>query len=236
MAVAVLLGVFLTIKEAKKQGIDVDFFLDFFIYGIPGSIIGARLYYVIFSWELYRYNPLKIFAVRQGGLAIHGAVFTGLIILFFLCKKRRVLFGQAVDMMTPALILGQAIGRWGNFINQEAHGGPVSKEFISYFPVFIQKQMYIDGIYYHPAFLYESICNLIIFFLLLFLRRQDYIKKGDLFLVYLISYSLIRFFIEGLRTDSLMLDQLRIARLVSIVVIITASFLFYYRHKNQENT
>lgn len=230
LSVAVLIGIFLTLREAKRQEIDPDFFLDFFIYGIPGAVIGARLYYVIFRWELYQDNPLKIFATREGGLAIHGAVIGGLIVLINLSRRRRVSFWKAVDILAPALVLGQAIGRWGNFINREAHGGVVSREFIGHFPEFIQKQMYINGEYYHPTFLYESIWDLLIFLLLIYFRRKDYVRRGDIFLIYLIGYSLGRFFIEGLRTDSLMLGPIRVAQLISIIAIIIGIVLLYLRH------
>lgn len=137
-----------------------------------------------------------------------------------------------VDIAAPGLILGQAIGRWGNFMNQEAHGGPVSEAFISSFPQFIQNQMFMDGQYYHPTFLYESLWNLLVLAILLWIRRQDWIKQGEVFLSYLMMYSMGRFFIEGLRTVSLMLtDTIRIAQFISKLIIVGVVSLFYRRRK-----
>jgi len=232
---ALLLGTTLSIREANKQGIEEDFMLDLYIRVIPAAIIGARLYYVIFAWNYYRDNLLMIFYTRSGGIAIHGAVLGGLIVALFFIKKHKASFWKLADIIAPYLILGQAIGRWGNFINQEAHGGRVSKEFISIFPDFIEKQMYINGNYYHPTFLYESIWNLLVFIALIILRRKPYIIKGDIFSFYIISYSIARFFIEGMRTDSLMLGHIRIAQLMSVLLIALGAFLIYKRHTGVNN-
>ncbi|MFW5981922.1 MAG: prolipoprotein diacylglyceryl transferase [Halanaerobiaceae bacterium] len=234
IACAFLLSTLLIIREAKKQGIEEDFILDLFIIMLPIAIIAARLYFVIFQWSYYSQNPAEILAIRSGGLAIHGGIIGGVIVLFLFSKKRKVSFLRITDLLVPYLALGQAIGRWGNFINREAFGGVVSEKFISHFPGFIQEQMYIRGNYYHPAFLYESIWNFIVFLSLIFLRRKEYIKRGDIFLLYIIGYSIGRFFIEGIRTDSLMLGPLRVAQIVSIIGIIIASFVFYKRHAGSE--
>ena len=224
------MGLYLTLKESKRRGIDPEFFLDFFIFGIPAAILCSRIYYVIFRWELYQKRPLKIFAFREGGLAIHGAIIGGLAVLIYLVKRRKVNLGTAADILAPPLVLGQAIGRWGNFINQEAHGGIVSEEFINIFPGFIKNQMFIHGHYYNPAFLYESIWDLLVFFFLMWLRRRN-VKNGDIFLSYIIGYSLGRFFIEAIRTDSLMLGPIRVAQLISIIFILSGSGLIYWRHR-----
>lgn len=231
IASATLIAMFLINRETVHQGIASDFFLDYFLITIPSAIIAARLYYVIFNFKIYKDNIIRIFAFREGGIAIHGAVLAGLLILIIISKKRGVSFWQAADIIAPALVLGQAIGRWGNFINQEAYGGIVSKEFISIFPDFIERQMYINGHYHHPAFLYESCWDLLVFIFLIAIRRKQFIKKGDLFLLYMIAYSVGRFFIEGIRTDSLMLGSWRIAQLVSIFAIISGGLLIYIRHK-----
>lgn len=231
ISAALLLGTVLSIREAKKQGISEDFMLDLYIRVIPVAIIGARLYYVFFSWKYIRDNPNMIFAFRSGGLAIHGAVIGGLIVAYYFIKKHNKSVLQLLDITAPYLILGQAIGRWGNFINQEAHGGVVSKEFISIFPEFIKKQMFINGQYYHPTFFYESLWNFLVFSFLLYVRKKSYLIKGDLFFFYIITYSIGRFFIEGMRTDSLMLGTIRIAQLVSIVLIIIGILVIYIRHK-----
>ena len=146
-------------------------------------------------------------------------------------KKYKVEFWQVVDIITPSLILGQAIGRWGNFINQEAYGGIVSIDFINKFPDFIKNQMFINGFYRHPTFLYESLWNLLIFIVLIALRHKSFIKKGDIFALYLILYSSGRFFIEQMRTDSLMFQGLMVAQIISIILIVIGFVLIFVRHR-----
>lgn len=227
---ALLVGTILSIREAKSKGIDEEIILDLFIVIVPTAVIGARLYYIIFNINYYLNNPWQILAIRSGGLAIHGAVLGGVLASFYFTKKRKVSFWKLGDIIAPYLLLGQAIGRWGNFINQEAHGGVVTKQFISLFPEFIQKQMYINGFYYHPAFLYESVWNILVFVILIFLKDKPYIIKGDILILYAMGYSLGRFFIEGIRTDSLMLGPIRVAQLVSVLIIIVGVFFIYYKH------
>lgn len=154
---------------------------------------------------------------------------------YFYVRKYKLGFWNMADVMAPAIALGQAIGRWGNFFNQEAHGGPVSVDFISRFPEFIQQGMLIKGQYYHPTFLYESLWNLFVFAVLMYLQRRKAIKSGDIFLSYLALYSAGRFFIEGLRTDSLMLGPLRMAQLVSLLAIVLAIGLLAKNHFTAES-
>mgnify|MGYP006279787587 FL=1 len=231
---AVILGLYYTLHQSKKEGIDPEFFLDFVIIGVPAAVIGARLYYVIFQWPLYKGNLIEIIAFWQGGLAIHGAILAGFFVLLYLTSKYKLNFWKTVDILAPALILGQAIGRWGNFINQEAHGGPVSREFINHFPDFIKNQMMINGTYYHPAFLYESIWNITIFFILVLLKKKEFIKNGDIFALYLIGYSFGRFFIEGIRTDSLMMGPIMVAQLISIISILIGIAIIIVRHRKEK--
>jgi len=231
ISTAILLGFSFVIYQSKKTEIPTEFFLDFFIIGIPVSVIGARIYFVIFNIGYYLNNPFAIIAVWKGGLAIHGAIIGGLIVLIVLTKKRNHPFLQVVDIMAPALILGQAIGRWGNFINQEAYGGAVTEKFINNFPAFIKEQMFINGSFHHPTFLYESVWNLLIFGILIWLSRQYFIKKGDVFFTYLIGYSIGRFFIEEMRTDSLMLFNMQVAQLMSVILIIFGLTMIILRHR-----
>lgn len=230
---AVLLGFFLVIRESRKQGLDEEFFYDFVIYGLPAAVIGARLYYVIFSWPFYKDNPISILYIRQGGLAIHGAIIGGFLVLGWLVRKYQMDFWQAVDILAPSVILGQAIGRWGNFINQEAYGGIVSEKFIARFPDFIKNQMFINGNYHHPAFLYESVWNIFIFLLFIYLRRRDFVVKGDIFALYLIGYSAGRFFIESMRTDSLVFAGLMVAQIISLILIVVGIILIVVRHRKE---
>ena len=219
MAVAFATAITLAYRRAKRNNINPDHILNMAVLIIPAAIIGARLYYVIFSWDLYRGNPLSALAIWHGGLAIHGGILGGLLAGFFYVRRHNLLPWLIADIAAPSLILGQAIGRWGNFINQEAHGGIVSEQFISHFPAFIKNQMFIDGYYYHPAFLYESFWDLIVFLLLYFYWPH---KKatGEVAFLYLILYSAGRFCVESIRTDSLMLGPLKMAQVVSLLLMI----------------
>lgn len=227
-----LLGWIIAQKESKKLGLGQDLLADMLLWAIPIAIISARIYYVLFEWGYYQKNPGEIIAIWNGGIAIHGAIIGGVITAVIFAKKKGVSFWKIADIVAPSLVLGQAIGRWGNFMNQEAHGTEVSRAFLENInlPKFIIDQMYIDGIYYHPTFLYESTWNFIGFLILLVFRKVSFIKRGELFLSYLIWYSIGRFFVEGMRTDSLMLtDTLRIAQIVSLVLVGTAILLIWFR-------
>jgi len=229
-----LLGLLLAMNEAKRQGLNPDLFLDLVMFGVPISIIFARAYYVIFEWDYYKLHPADIIAVWKGGIAIHGALIGAILTAVVFTYVKKVSFWRIADIAAPGLILGQAIGRWGNFMNQEAHGGPTSLEFLQslHLPDWIINQMYINGTYYHPTFLYESLWNFAGVIILLIIRRKLPLHRGELFLSYFIWYSIGRFFIEGMRTDSLMLtDTLRIAQVISIVIIAAAIVLWIARRK-----
>jgi phosphatidylglycerol:prolipoprotein diacylglycerol transferase len=235
MGSAVFFGLLLAMREAKREGLNPDIFVDLILWAVPASIIGARTYYVIFEWSYYREHPADIIAVWEGGLAIHGALIGATITGIVFARVKKLSFWQLADIAAPSLILGQAIGRWGNFMNQEAHGGPVSEAFISVFPQFIQNQMFINGQFYHPTFLYESLWNLLVLAILLILRRQNWIKRGEVFLSYLMMYSVGRFFIEGMRTDSLMLtDSIRVAQFIGVVIFVGAALLIYWRRRQSQ--
>jgi phosphatidylglycerol:prolipoprotein diacylglycerol transferase len=205
MGTAAMLGLYLAVREGKRQGIDTDKLLDMMIWVLPSAIIGARLYYVLFEWEYYATHPEEIIAVWRGGLAIHGGLIAAFLVGYLFIRKHKLSFLQLADIVAPSILLAQAIGRWGNFINQEAHGGPVSVTFLQslQLPDWLIDQMTIGGVIYHPTFLYESIWNLVGFGVLLFLRYVVVPKRGEILFAYMIWYSLGRFFIEGLRTDSL---------------------------------
>lgn len=205
MGTAAMLGLYLAVQEGKRQGIDTDKLLDMMIWVLPSAIIGARLYYVLFEWDYYATHPADIIAVWKGGLAIHGGLIAAFLVGYLYIRKHKLSFLQLADIVAPSILLAQAIGRWGNFINQEAHGGPVSVDFLNslHLPNWIIEQMTIGGVTYHPTFLYESLWNLLGFGVLLFLRYVVVPKRGEILFAYMIWYSLGRFFIEGLRTDSL---------------------------------
>lgn len=231
---AIVIGIILAMREAKKQGLDPDHIINLALVAVPAAFVGARLYYVIFEWEHYAGNWLEIIAVWHGGLAIHGGLIGGVLAGLIYVRQAKLSFWQMADIIAPSIILGQAIGRWGNFFNQEAHGGVVSEEFISHFPTFIQKGMFINGQYYHPTFLYESTWNLGVFLFLIWYRRKVRAGHGKVFLLYLILYSIGRFFIEGLRTDSLMLGSLRVAQVVSLSFILLSLIGLFYLSRKKE--
>lgn len=229
-----LLGYLFAYIECRRRHIDPNLLIDFLFYAVPAAIIGARIYYVAFSWDKYRGHLGEIFAIWHGGIAIHGAIIGALIAAIIFTKRRNLSFWGWADLIAPSLILGQGIGRWGNFINQEAHGGAVSRAFLEHLhlPDFIIQQMAIDGVYYAPTFLYESLWDIAGFILLFLVRRLTFRKeKGDIFLGYLIWYSIGRFYVEGLRTDSLMLTtNLRMAQVISIAIILLALVLLISKH------
>ena len=201
-----LLGLVLAIREGRRFGITSDLFMDLMLLGTPCALIGARAYYVAFQWENYRDNPWEIFAIWHGGIAIYGALIGAVVSGGIYVVVKGYPFWRMADICAPSFLIGQMIGRWGNFVNQEAYGGPVEESFLRntlHLPDFIVNQMYIDGLYRHPTFLYESIWSFLGLVLLFVLRRQPFMRAGEIFLGYFLWYSTGRFFIEGLRTDSL---------------------------------
>ena len=237
MLFAFVIGYFLALYEVKKRGISEKFLTDFLFYLVPITIVGARLYYVVFSFNDYKDNLVDIFKVWNGGLAIHGGVIAGLIFLIFYTKKHKVDTIKLMDIAAVSLVLGQAIGRWGNFFNQEAYGPVTTYATLKgyHIPNFIIENMKIGGFYHHPTFLYESFGCLIIFIILLIVRRIKNVKTGVVSSIYLILYGTIRFLIEGLRQDSLMFMNLRIAQCVSLFSIIAGIGLLVYSIKNNSN-
>lgn len=234
LIIAIILG----IREGNKLGIKTDIILDGVLIIVPLSIVGTRLWYVIFEFERYGWDFMAMINITDGGLAIHGGFITAFISAYFYTKKKGVNLLSAFDIMAPGFLIAQAFGRWGNFFNQEAHGGVIGgvgsswdsqRAFLSetlHLPNFITNQMFLNGPdglnYYHPTFLYESLWNLTGFVLMLILRRTKFLKRGDLLPVYLIWYSTGRFFIEAMRTDSLYIGDtgLRTAQVISILMIL----------------
>lgn len=216
IALAMLIGSSFFLYKGKQIGVSENDLMDVVLVCLPSAIVGARLYYVLFyDFAYYVSHPLQIFNTRAGGLAIHGGVIFAVLAGFILAKKRKLPFLPLIDIVAPVLILGQAIGRWGNYFNQEAHGGPTD----------LPWGIMIDGVKVHPTFLYESLMNFGIFLFLMFLLNR---KKfdGQLICLYMILYSVGRFFIEGLRTDSLMIGPLRVAQVISLILI-SAGIYFY---------
>lgn len=233
IASGMALGIIIAKYSCKVKDVDYDTFLNTILISLPIGIIGARLYYVLFEFATYRSNLLDIFNIREGGLAIHGGVIFGVLAAIIYTRRKKINFFKVADVAAPSLILAQAIGRWGNFFNQEAHGGPVSYDFIKHFPYFIVQGMNIGGTYYHPTFLYESIWDFCVFIILIILIKRLR-RNGFIFFTYIGLYSIGRFFIEGLRTDSLMWGPIRVAQMVSLagfVFWLVIIYIYYRKRK-----
>lgn len=224
-AVFILTGAILaytvSIRQLKRWGYQTEIFEDFFFYMLPIGICGARLYYVIFEWAQYADNPISAFYIWEGGLAIHGGIIAATIFGLWYFHKRPIDGLRIMDAIFPNVLIAQALGRWGNFVNQEAFGGIVSEAYYDHFPAFIKEQMYIQGSYRQPTFLYESVANIIGWFLITFVyKKYGRKKRGDLAFAYLCWYGVVRFFIESMRTDALMLGPIKMAQAISLVGIL----------------
>ncbi len=194
IALGIVLAFIVVQREMVKRGMHPDFLTDLLVWAVPISIISARIYYVIFSWDYYKDNPGQIIQIWEGGIAIHGALIGAFITTYIFTKRRGISFWKTVDIAAPGLLIGQIIGRWGNFMNQEAYGEPVSENFLNttIIPDWIMTQMTIDGVTHHPTFLYESLWNLVGLIILLLLRKVS-VKRGEMFLFYLHGIHLVVF-------------------------------------------
>ena len=230
--VGVVLAYIIITKEAKKIKIDSDFISNTIIYGLLIGIIGARVYYVIFNLNYYINYPDEILKIWHGGLAIHGGIIAAAIFVYLYSKKYKENYIRLLDVILPGVILAQAIGRWGNFFNQEAYGIKVSKELLQkmLIPKFVIKGMFINGQYYLPMFYIESIVCILGFIIILIIRKKSN-KIGLISGFYFIWYGLFRFIIEYFRTDSLMLGNIKMAMLVSVLSIIIGIILIVTKNK-----
>ena len=216
---AIIFGYIWTLVHDGRFGIKFDDVFNLSLIMLPSAFICARLYYVVFNLQYYMANPSEIINVRNGGLAIYGGVIGAVLAIFIFCKIKKIKFWDLMDYLAPVLPIGQAIGRWGNYINIEAYGtetnGPIKMEIIE------------NGItkYVHPTFLYESLGNVIVFTILVILSKKRKFS-GQIAYVYLIGYSFIRFFVEGLRTDSLMLGNIRVSQLLSLIIFIVVTTIY----------
>ena len=236
----IIIAFFLADFRAKKMELNKDFIFDVGFWVVVFGILGARLYYVLFNWGLYKNDLLEIFRIWNGGLAIHGGLIAGFITLFVYCKRRNVELFKITDIAVPSVIIAQAIGRWGNFFNSEAHGPITSFENLKnlkVIPDFVIEGMNIRGVYYHPTFYYEFLWCLLGFCLLLLISKLiKSLKTGQLTCIYLIWYSVGRFFIEQLRTDSLMIGPIKMAQLISLLLIVVGviGFILFCFIKKEE--
>lgn len=212
-----ILAYYISIRTLKKWGYETEMFEDFFIYMLPIGIIGARIYYCLFDWSAWIDNPIRLFFIWEGGLAIHGGIIAATLFGLWYFHKRAVDGLRLMDAIFPNVLIAQAIGRWGNFMNQEAYGGIVSEGYYDHFPGFIKEHMYIAGEYREPTFLYESGLNLFGWILItLIYKKYGRKKRGDLAFAYLSWYGVVRFWIESMRTDALMLGDIKFAQVISL--------------------
>ena len=251
IALGMLAGALVAYREAKKTGQKVDDYIDFTLYTLIAAIIGARIYYVIFEWDYYSAHPLEIFNLRAGGLAIYGGVLASVLTLFIFTKVKKLKFWLMADTAVQGLIIGQIIGRWGNFFNREAFGGYTDSLFAMQLPVseakgitqeLIEHLVTVDGVSYvqvHPTFLYEGTWNLLLFIgICLYKRHKKF--DGEIFAIYLMGYGVGRFIIEGLRTDQLVIKALggiAASQVLSIILIVLAvAFVIYNRVQLKRRT
>ncbi|XIF20468.1 MAG: prolipoprotein diacylglyceryl transferase [Acetilactobacillus jinshanensis] len=237
IASAVMLAVVLSAHEAQRQHLDPENIYDVIIYALPVAIVSARIYYVVFQWGYYQNHLDQIIAIWDGGIAIYGALIGAAIVVYYFCRLRQISVWTMLDIVAPTVIMGQAIGRWGNFMNQEAFGQVTSLSFLTHLhlPLWIIHQMLIQGAYRQPTFLYESIWDALGFILLMSLRHTPKLfKHGEIVLTYVAWYSFGRFFTEGMRTDSLMLGNIRFSQMLSVIFFVGAiTLIFVRRHRTR---
>ncbi len=222
IACGALLAIFFGEKLIERNSrLPKDAVVDASIFALPLGIVGARTYYVLFEWDYYSAHLSEIFAIRNGGLAIHGGLLGGALAIFIYCRVKKISFIELIDMLAPGVVLAQGIGRWGNFMNGEAHGGVTN----------VPWAINVGGQMVHPTFLYESILDVSIFLILYFYVSKRRRFPGELAGIYLILYSIGRFFIEGLRTDSLYIGPLRTAQVMSLIVILLGILLLFIQPK-----
>ena len=226
IASAIIIGTVLAQNLAKKRNVDPELVGDLAIWLVLGAIPCARFYYVLFEWHRFQNQPWdKVFAIWEGGIAIHGAIIGGAIAATIFCKRQQISTWLMADIVMPTVILGQAIGRWGNFFNSEAFGSPTDLPWKLFIPINLRPPEFINEPYFHPTFLYESLWNAGVFTILIFtFLKFPKLKTGTITMIYAIAYSLGRFWIEGLRTDSLMIGPLRTAQMVSLIAITAGIF------------
>lgn len=233
---AIAIALWLSNREALRVGLKEDDMTNFILWALPIAIIGARLYYILFDLEPYLADPIQIFNTRSGGLAIYGGLIAAVIVLIVYTRHNFIDPWLFLDVVSPSVMLAQAMGRWGNFTNHEAFGGETTRQFLEsiHLPQFIINNMYIDGAFRQPTFFYESMWSLLGFILILIIRKKVAIKRGELFLGYVTWYSFGRFFIEGMRTDSLyFFGGLRVSQVLSLVLFVGGIALLIYRRKKR---
>ncbi len=244
IGLGMMLGVLVAAREAKRIGQDSELIFDFAIYALSFSVIGARLYYVIFSWDSYKDDLLSIFNLREGGLAIYGGVIGAIITVYVYCRFKKFSAPLLLDICAMGLLIGQILGRWGNFFNREAFGEYTNNLFAMRLPVedvrageitemMLEHMEVIDGIQFiqvHPTFLYESMWNVLVL-IIIFCYRKKKKFDGELFLIYLLGYGIGRFFIEALRTDQLQIaNGIAISQVVAVILVVFSLGILVKKH------
>ncbi|WP_172189096.1 prolipoprotein diacylglyceryl transferase [Lentilactobacillus kribbianus] len=238
IASGVLLATILATREGQRRGINPDNIYDMILWALPAALICARAYYVIFEWGYYSKHLDEIVRIWDGGIAIYGSLIGAMIMVIWYCRSHFISVWLMLDVAAPTVILGQAIGRWGNFMNQEAFGQVTNLAFLQslHLPNWIINQMHVNGLYRQPTFLYESVWSMLGFLVLMTLRHNPKLfKQGEIFLSYVMWYSFGRFFVEGMRTDSLMIGSLRVSQGLSILLFTGALAIFIYRRLHDQN-
>ncbi|MCT3283651.1 prolipoprotein diacylglyceryl transferase [Lactiplantibacillus pentosus] len=240
IASAVVIAVALAVREGQKRGVRPDDIYDMILWALPFTLIAARTYYVIFQWSYYSQHPSEIIRIWDGGIAIYGGLIGAGIVVVLFCRSRFIPTWLMLDVAAPTVIMGQGIGRWGNFMNQEAFGRVTSLSFLQglHLPEWLINQMYIQGAYRQPTFLYESVWDLLGFVMLMVTRhRTNWYKQGEVFLTYVAWYAFGRFFTEGMRTDSLMLfNVIRVSQALSVVLFFgSIGLMIWRRRRHPEN-
>ncbi|BAK80752.1 prolipoprotein diacylglyceryl transferase [Candidatus Arthromitus sp. SFB-rat-Yit] len=228
ITIGIIVAMIISYRNAKSIGLDTERFMDMFFYMIVFGVIGARIYYVIFNFSLYKDNLLSVFNIREGGIAIYGAVLFGALTVFIYTKIKKQNFLDCTDCIVPGLAIAQGIGRWGNFINQEAYGYETN----SLFGMSINEGNRIITV--HPTFLYESVLNIFVFIVLIIFFNKYRKNSGEVTCIYGVLYGIGRFFIEGMRTDSLYLGAFRVSQIVSLVFVVIGIGLFMYLRSNNK--
>lgn len=229
-----IIAIILATLEANRRGFKKDTILDLSLWLLPAGIIGARIYYVIFTWSEYRENPLRVLYIWEGGLAIYGALIAGILVIFIFSRKRGLSFAELMDVLVPGVVLAQAIGRWGNYFNREAYGLPITNPSWQFFPAGVLIPD-VTGTWHMATFFYESVWDLLVFIFLMSFRHKRFNHNGDTLCWYAFLYAAGRLVIEDLRTDSLMSAKgsVRVSQLLSVLLCIVILIHFVFnRRKN----
>lgn len=225
ISAGVIAALLLCMREEKRRGLKEDTIIDLAFWAIPLALVGARIYYAVFNWQAFSDDPLSVFRIWEGGIAIYGAIIGGLIGVLIFSKRRKMNPFILTDIIVPGLALAQGIGRWGNYFNMEAYGREITNTSLQFFPIGVQIPVGNGYTWHMATFFYESCWDIVVFLLLWFVIRKRTEKPGTITLWYLLLYGVGRFFIEGLRTDSLMSGRIRVSQLLSLVLVVAAGAL-----------